>query len=106
MFFDLNPRPVKKLFAGVTCQTTWGERMMFSFVDLAPGSVVPPHSHPHEQMGLVLEGEFDLTIGNETRTVRVGDSYCAPGGVTHSVKTGPRGARALDVFCPVREEYK
>mgnify|MGYP000491964042 CR=1 FL=1 len=35
-----------------------------------------------------------LTLGNETRTLRKGDSYCAPGGVTHSVKAGPRGARA------------
>jgi quercetin dioxygenase-like cupin family protein len=106
MFFDLNQRPVKPLFPGVTCQTVWGERMMFSFVDFTPGSAVPPHSHPHEQMGIVLEGEFDLTIGSETRTLRRGDSYCAPGGVTHSVKAGPRGARALDVFCPVREDYK
>jgi len=64
------------------------------------------HSHPHEQAGVVLEGEFDLTIGGETRRVRGGDMYIIPGGVEHRVVTGEEKAVALDVFHPIREDYK
>ena len=55
-----------EIFPGVNIFTTAGERMMLSVVELAPHSVVQPHSHPHEQMGLLLEGELTFTIGGET----------------------------------------
>ena len=79
---------------------------MLSVVELEPGSIVPMHSHPHEQAGIVLEGEFDLTIGGETKRVRKGDMYIIPGGVEHAAVTGERKAVALDIFHPIREEYK
>ncbi len=80
--------------------------MMMSFVDLAPHAVVPPHSHPHEQMGLLLEGEFEFTIGDETKTLTAGDVWFVPSNVVHSVQATQKGAKALDIFHPVREEYK
>ena len=105
-FPDLRSRPDRELFPGVTVRTTWGERMMMSFVRLAPGAVVPPHSHPHEQMGMLLEGELEFTLGDETKHLKVGDLWCVPGNVVHTVIAGPNGAYALDIFSPPREEYK
>jgi hypothetical protein len=32
--------------------------------------------------------------------------FIIPGGVVHSVRVGATPARALDIFSPVREEYK
>ncbi len=95
----LDPAP------GVTLRPLWGDRVMLVRVELAAGSEVPRHSHPHEQAGLVLEGEFDLTIGEETRHVKAGDAYLVPGNVEHGVVTGPAPAVALDVFNPPREDY-
>ena len=34
------------------------------------------------------------------------DGYVLPGGVEHSAYCGPEGATVLDVFCPVREDYR
>lgn len=79
---------------------------MMSFVRFVPGAVVPTHSHPHEQMGILLDGEFEFTIGSETKRMKKGDLWRIPGNVPHSVKAGERGAYALDVFSPPREEYK
>ncbi|MBM2837360.1 MAG: Cupin 2 conserved barrel domain protein, partial [candidate division NC10 bacterium] len=50
--------------------------------------------------------EFDMTIAGQTKRVRKGDMYIIPGGVEHGVVTGPERALALDIFHPVREEYK
>ncbi len=105
-FCDTTSRPLRELFDGVGAQTFWGEKMMLSRVELAAGSEVPPHSHPHEQAGVVLDGELEFTIGGETRTVRAGEMYIIPGNVEHSVRAIDAPAVALDVFSPVREEYK
>ena len=43
----------------------------------------PPHSHPHEQGGICLQGAMEFTIGETTRIVRVGESWLIPGGATH-----------------------
>ena len=72
----------------------------------APHAVIPPHSHPHEQIGMCLEGEFPFTIGDETRTVKPGDVWVIPGGVEHSVAMGDMPGLVVEMFSPVREEYK
>jgi quercetin dioxygenase-like cupin family protein len=106
VFYSPDDRPAKTLAAGIVARTVWGEKMLMAYVDLAAHSVVPLHSHPHEQVGIVLQGELTLTVGGETKTLRAGDLYVIPGGVGHMVVTGAEDARALDIFSPVREEYK
>ena len=105
-FHDPQDRESRELAPGITARTFWGELMLLSLLDLAPHAVIPTHSHPHEQVGSVLAGEFTLTIGDETRLVRQGDIYIVPGSVEHSVVVGDAAARALEAFSPVREEYK
>ncbi|MEW6355114.1 MAG: cupin domain-containing protein [Planctomycetota bacterium] len=94
-----------KIGRGITIRVVAGEKIMFSFLDFEPGGVIGSHSHPHEQLGYVLEGEFELTIGGETRIVRAGDTYIIPGNVAHRAASTGRAARTLDVFSPPREDY-
>src|SRR5256885_10338192 len=106
-FFDLNNQPSKTIFPGVTITTAWGESLMMSFVHFeCADALVPTHSHPHEQMGMGLEGEYELVIDGEARIIRPGDSYWIPGGTPHRARSVGGPARALDIFHPVREEYK
>jgi quercetin dioxygenase-like cupin family protein len=93
------------IFPGVEIRTTAGKNLMLSVVHLEPHSVVLEHSHPHEQMGILLEGRLEFTIGGETRLLGPGDIWRIPGGVLHSVRALDGPARALDVFCPIREDY-
>ncbi len=93
------------IFPGVDIYTTHGQGLMLSLVEFQPGAVVELHSHPHEQMGLMLEGEMRFTIGGEERTIRPGEMWRIPSHVEHMVVAGPQGAKALDVFHPIREDY-
>lgn len=95
-----------EIFPGVRIATAAGERMMLSFVEFEPHAVVQPHSHPHEQMGLLLEGELEFTIGDEKHLVRPGEMWRIPGGIVHSAVAGDRPVKALDVFHPVRDDYR
>ncbi len=104
--FDPAERASRELAPGVVARTFWGERMLMAVVDLEPGAEVPLHSHPHEQCGIVLEGRLELTIAGESRWLEPGAVYVIPGGVQHSARAGDEAVRVLDVFSPVREEYK
>jgi quercetin dioxygenase-like cupin family protein len=94
------------IFPGVDIFTAAGQQMMLSFVEFQPHAVVQPHSHPHEQMGLLLEGELTFTIGDETHTLQPGDMWRIPGGVVHSAVAGEQPVKALDVFHPIRDDYR
>ncbi|HZU39218.1 MAG TPA: cupin domain-containing protein [Gemmataceae bacterium] len=94
------------IFPGVEIRTAAAERMMMSVVDLQPHSIVEEHSHPHEQIGMVLEGQAIFFIGGEERTLGPGDLYRIPGGVRHKVIALDQPVRAFDIFHPIRDEYR
>jgi len=93
------------IFPGVQIQTCAAEQMMLSVVDLAPHSIVAEHAHPHEQVGMVLQGRATFFIGDEQKTLQAGDLYRIPGNVRHKVVALDEPVRALDIFNPIREDY-
>jgi quercetin dioxygenase-like cupin family protein len=105
-FFAQSDGARHQLFPGVEAHVVWGSRLMLSVVYLQPHAQVDEHSHPHEQMGMVLEGRAEFTIGGETRVLGPGDMYLMPSGVRHKVIAFDAPVRAIDVFNPPREEYK
>ena len=105
-FYDPEEREEKELVPGIRARVFWAEKMMTSVVVLDPAAVLPEHEHPHEQHGVVLEGSMTMTIGGERRVVKQGDVYVIPGGVRHSAVNGPDISRVVDIFAPIREEYK
>jgi quercetin dioxygenase-like cupin family protein len=105
-FHTPSERAPKEIFPGALSRTYWGDKLLLSLLELAPGCVVPRHSHPHEQAGICLEGVMEFTIGDETRLVQPGEMFIIPGGVEHSVRVLDQPVKALDIFSPVREEYK
>jgi quercetin dioxygenase-like cupin family protein len=93
------------IFPGVEIHTTAGTNLMLSVVHLEPESVVLDHAHPHEQMGILLEGRLEFTVGGVTRLIGPGDIWRIPGGVVHRVRALEQSV-ALDVFHPIREDYR
>lgn len=94
-----------RIFPGVEICTTPGQSLMLSVVTFEPGSVVLDHSHPHEQMGMMISGRAEFTIGGVTKVIGPGDIWRIPGGVVHRVVALDGPALALDVFHPIREDY-
>jgi quercetin dioxygenase-like cupin family protein len=91
--------------AGSGSRSTSGKSLMLCVVRLEPESVVADHSHPHEQMGILLEGRLEFTVGGVTRLLGPGDMWRIPGGVVHRVRALDQPAVAIDVFNPIREDY-
>ena len=95
-----------ELADGVTGRPLFGEGAMLNLIEFEPGAVVPLHSHPHEQLGIVLRGMQALVVDGEARELGPLEGYVLPGGVEHSAYCGPEGALVVDVFRPVRDDYK
>jgi quercetin dioxygenase-like cupin family protein len=95
-----------ELAAGVTGRPLFGEGAMLNLIEFEPGATVPLHSHPHEQLGIVLRGMQALVVGGEAHELGPMEGYVLPGGIEHSAYCGPDGATVLDVFRPVREDYR
>ena len=95
-----------ELAHGVTGRPLFGEGVMVALITFEPGAVVPLHSHPHEQLGIVIRGELVLVVGGVDHRLAPLDGYAIPGGVEHSAQCGPDGVLVLDVFQPVREDLR
>lgn len=105
-YCDFENREAKEVLPGVKIKTFWGKEMLLSYVDLAPHSEVPMHGHLHEQAGRIISGELEMTINGEKRLFKEGDTYIIPGNVQHNAVAGVKPVQVLDIFSPVREEYK
>jgi quercetin dioxygenase-like cupin family protein len=105
-FVQLDSIRAFQLAAGVMGRPLFGADAMLNLIRFEPGSTVPLHSHPHEQLGIVLEGMQALVVDGEAHEMRPFEAYVLPGGVDHSAYCGPEGALVLDVFTPVRVDYQ
>jgi mannose-6-phosphate isomerase-like protein (cupin superfamily) len=66
----------------------------------------PYHSHPHEQITYLAEGEIlFLAEGQEPCRMIAGDLFAVPSGVPHSIQLLSKQARLIDTFTPVREDF-
>jgi quercetin dioxygenase-like cupin family protein len=95
-----------RIWDGVLARALHADRVTIGFVDIDPDVLVPEHRHEHEQVGFVLRGSVTMVIGGQSRELRVGETYTIASQVPHSAKAGSAGASVVDVFAPVREEWK
>ncbi len=95
----------KEIIAGYSARFVHTEGMTFSFLDVKAGAALPEHSHPHEQVAQVIEGEFELTVAGEPIRFGPGTVIVIPSNVRHS-GLAITDCKLLDVFTPVRDDYR
>lgn len=95
-----------ELTPGVRARPLFGAGAMLNLLDFEPNATVAAHSHPHEQLGLVIEGRLVMRIDGVDHELAPGGAYVIPGGVEHAAWTTEMPCRVLDVFRPVREDYR
>ena len=83
----------------------YGGNIMFVEVIFENGGEGAPHTHIHEQASYCTEGEFEYTVGDETKIIGAGDTVYIPSNVLHGCKLlGKRGV-LIDIFSPLREDF-
>jgi quercetin dioxygenase-like cupin family protein len=104
-FYNLADFQSKTLFEGFEGKIFHTDHVTLSYWQIAKGSILPVHSHIHEQTTHILSGKLQLTIGAETKTLEPGMFAIIPGNEPHS-GLALTDCLVLDTFLPVREDYK
>lgn len=82
----------------------YDDKIMLVIADFKDGGVGQLHNHHHSQVTYVESGEFEMTIGDDIRIIKAGDSYYIPPMVMHGC-TCIKAGRLIDVFSPAREDF-
>ncbi len=95
----------RQLLEGVDLTTlVHGEKTLMGQFKIAKGSIIPNHSHPHEQTGFMVFGKLRFIVDGEVTDVETGDCWCLHGNIEHSAEA-LEDSVIIEVFSPVREDY-
>lgn len=104
-FIDLNQMPEREIVPGYHARFVHSDHMTLAYWRVEAGAQLKAHSHPHEQILNVFEGQFEVTIDGETRLLQAGEVATIPSNVPHAGRAVTE-CRLMDAFWPVREEYR
>ena len=86
---------------GVHIKAIGGEQVLMCLVRYEPGKTVTRHSHEHtEQVMYILDGEVTVTVEDETRTLKTGDTVVINPGLEHELISEP-GVTFMEALAPV-----
>jgi quercetin dioxygenase-like cupin family protein len=97
--------PEKELAKGIRGRYFHTNSTTIGFVDIDKGAILPAHSHMHEQTTQITEGQLEMTIGGITQILEPGVITLIPSHVVHSARA-LTNCKVVDIFSPVREDYK
>lgn len=104
-FIRLDDLPEREPVAGYHVRFVHADQMTLAYWSIDAGATIPEHTHPHEQVATVLDGEFEFTVGDETRRMGPNEVVVIPSHVPHSGRA-ITDCRMVDAFHPVREDYR
>jgi len=97
--------PVEYPAEGIERQMVVGERMMICRFRFAPFLVTPEHTHPHEQMSMVISGRVRFFVAGEERLALPGDVLHFPSNCLHGATMMDEEVVIIDIFTPLREDF-
>ena len=100
--------PAQRIREGVERRLGHTEKLMMVVIDFDDGPKEepdPPHSHPHEQVSYVAEGEILFLLDGQAERLGPGDVFLVPSGVPHSIQQLTEHVRLVDCFTPIREDF-
>lgn len=106
--YNLDDIPVLNPRVGVVQRVFRGSGVCVSFAELHPEMKPSPHSHPWEQIFMILKGRVKLHVGDEVFDMRDGSFVRIPPNVVHySEPPLPEDgvAHNLDIFAPLRPDF-
>lgn len=98
---EIEPEQMSPL---LTRQYVTGEKAMLARIMLKQGCEVPEHSHPNEQIAMIVSGALEFVVGGVTQVVRAGEVLVIPAGVPHSARA-LEDTEDLDLFAPPRQDW-
>lgn len=97
--------PVFEPVIGYRGKLVHTDLMTVAHWDIDVDREIPLHSHPHEQILNMMEGEFELILDGTSHHLKPGDVLVIPGDAPHSGRA-ITNCKIIDIWHPVREDYR
>ena len=68
--------------------------------EIAPGDRIPLHTHPINEVVVIVEGTPEITLGDETREVASGTVVFIPAGVPHGTRNATTRPTRIHAMFP------
>src|SRR4051794_9361966 len=102
---DWNTVDVVQTAPGIKRQMIVGEKMTMCRFTFDPLVVTDEHTHPHEQMTLIVKGKVKFTIAGEVKILSAGNVMHFPPNNRHGATMLDEEVVLIDIFSPVREDF-
>ena len=96
-FWDLKILNLDEFRPGIRSSVESGSTLTMAFMEIAPNKEGMAHDHPFDQCGIVIEGEIEMSVGEEKKLLKPMETYFIPAGVKHNWKTAASSTRILDI---------
>lgn len=97
--------PTERMTEGITRQIMgYDSNLMVVKVNFITGAIADRHKHPHQQIGYIEKGRFEVEIENKMEVLEKGDSFVVPSNVFHGVVCLEQGI-IIDTFSPKRDDF-
>jgi len=97
--------PVERPSEGIERQMVVGNNLMICRFRFAPHLVTPEHSHPHEQMSIVVRGRVRFFVEGEERVAGPGEVLHFPPECWHGATMLEEEVELIDIFSPLRQDF-
>ncbi|KRB83519.1 cupin domain-containing protein [Noviherbaspirillum sp. Root189] len=105
--YNWNSLPREVVRKGVERCGFRGENAIVVMNWVEPDIKINPHTHDFEQLAICIEGRFNYHVGDQVFEMTPGSMLVVPPHTVHYVEpTSDEVALNLDVFSPVRDDYK
>jgi len=104
-----NETKMEQVKPGVQRRLVYTPNLMTVVIDFDNGpwhEPEPPHSHVHEQITYVAEGELIFFCdGEPDQKLKTGDMFSVPSNRKHTIQLLTKTVKLIDSFNPIREEF-
>jgi quercetin dioxygenase-like cupin family protein len=96
-FWNLRTLRLEEFRPGISSKVESGATLTMAFMEISPHKEGGEHQHLFDQCGMVVEGEIEMSIGEEKRLLKPMETYFIPAGISHNWKTAQSPAKILDI---------
>ena len=97
--------PTATIAPGVVARLAWGRGALLERVEMQPGAAYPEQTLGEELIIIVRDGSATIEFDGKTAELAKDQVLYLQPGAKRSVKAGPNGWKAFEVYSPVRLDH-
>ena len=96
-FWNLEILELEEFRPGIMSKAEFGDNLIMVCMEIGAEQEDTGHKHPFDQCGVVLEGQVEMFMGEDRKTLNPNETYFIPSGEQHGWKTLDKPVKILDI---------